>query len=138
VKINANIRNSAVTSTIEEEVEKSVWARWGADTIMDLSGKNIHETQEWIIRISVPMEPYPFIKLWRKVNGIAEDLTWEIFRDTLIEQAEQGVSYFTIHAGVLLRYIHLTAERVTGIVSRGHHGKVVLFHHHKKTSLYPF
>jgi phosphomethylpyrimidine synthase len=121
VKINANIGNSAVTSTIEEEVEKSVWAcRWGADTIMDLStGKNIHETREWIIRNSpVPIGTVPIYQALEKVNGIAEDLTWEIFRDTLIEQAEQGV-YFTIHAGVLLRYIHLTAERVTGIVSRG-------------------
>jgi phosphomethylpyrimidine synthase len=104
VKINANIRNSAVTSTIEEEVEKSVWARWGADTIMDLSGKNIHETQEWIIRISVPIGTVPIYQALEKVNGIAEDLTWEIFRDTLIEQAEQGVSYFTIHAGVVALY----------------------------------
>ncbi len=134
VKINANIGNSAVTSTIEEEVEKAVWAcRWGADTIMDLStGKNIHETREWIIRNSpVPIGTVPIYQALEKVNGIAEDLTWEVFRDTLIEQAEQGVSYFTIHAGVLLRYIHLTAARVTGIVSRGGSimAKWCLFHH---------
>ncbi|WP_164122707.1 MULTISPECIES: phosphomethylpyrimidine synthase ThiC [Sphingobacterium] len=134
VKINANIGNSAVTSSIEEEVEKAVWAcRWGADTIMDLStGKNIHETREWIIRNSpVPIGTVPIYQALEKVNGIAEDLTWEIFRDTLIEQAEQGVSYFTIHAGVLLRYIHLTAKRVTGIVSRGGSimAKWCLFHH---------
>lgn len=134
VKINANIGNSAVTSTIEEEVEKAVWAcRWGADTIMDLStGKNIHETREWIIRNSpVPIGTVPIYQALEKVKGIAEDLTWEIFRDTLIEQAEQGVSYFTIHAGVLLRYIHLTAQRVTGIVSRGGSimAKWCLFHH---------
>ncbi|WP_409456412.1 phosphomethylpyrimidine synthase ThiC, partial [Sphingobacterium sp.] len=122
VKINANIGNSAVSSSIEEEVEKAVWAcRWGADTIMDLStGKNIHETREWIIRNSpVPIGTVPIYQALEKVKGVAEDLTWEIFKDTLIEQAEQGVSYFTIHAGVLLRYIHLTASRVTGIVSRG-------------------
>src|SRR5688500_4852671 len=122
VKINANIGNSAVTSSIEEEVEKAVWAcRWGADTIMDLStGKNIHETREWILRNSpVPIGTVPIYQALEKVNGKAEDLTWEIFKDTLIEQAEQGVSYFTIHAGVLLRYIPLTAKRVTGIVSRG-------------------
>jgi phosphomethylpyrimidine synthase len=120
VKINANIGNSAVTSTIEEEVEKSVWAcRWGADT-MDLSTGKTFMKPEWIIRNSpVPIGTVPIYQALEKVNGIAEDLTWEIFRDTLIEQAEQGVSYFTIHAGVLLRYIHLTAERVTGIVSRG-------------------
>lgn len=140
VKINANIGNSAVTSTIEEEVEKAVWAcRWGADTIMDLStGKNIHETREWILRNSpVPIGTVPIYQALEKVNGIAEDLTWEIFRDTLIEQAEQGVSYFTIHAGVLLRYIHLTAKRVTGIVSRGGSimAKWCLFHH-KENFLY--
>ncbi|MBW3518595.1 phosphomethylpyrimidine synthase ThiC [Flavobacterium sp. NKUCC04_CG] len=134
VKINANIGNSAVSSTIEEEVEKAVWAcRWGADTIMDLStGKNIHETREWIIRNSpVPIGTVPIYQALEKVNGVAENLTWEIYRDTLIEQAEQGVSYFTIHAGVLLRYIHLTAERVTGIVSRGGSimAKWCLFHH---------
>ena len=122
VKINANIGNSAVTSSIEEEVEKLVWAiRWGADTIMDLStGPNIHETREWIIRNSpVPVGTVPIYQALEKVNGRAENLTWEIFRDTLIEQCEQGVDYFTIHAGVLLRFIHLTAERTTGIVSRG-------------------
>lgn len=140
VKINANIGNSAVTSTIEEEVEKAVWAcRWGADTIMDLStGKNIHETREWIIRNSpVPIGTVPIYQALEKVKGVAEDLTWEIFRDTLIEQAEQGVSYFTIHAGVLLRYIHLTANRVTGIVSRGGSilAKWCLFHH-KENFLY--
>lgn len=134
VKINANIGNSAVSSTIEEEVEKAVWAcRWGSDTIMDLStGKNIHETREWIIRNSpVPIGTVPIYQALEKVNGVAENLTWEIYRDTLIEQAEQGVSYFTIHAGVLLRYIHLTAERVTGIVSRGGSimAKWCLFHH---------
>lgn len=134
VKINANIGNSAVTSSIEEEVEKAVWAcRWGADTIMDLStGKNIHETREWIIRNSpVPIGTVPIYQALEKVKGVAENLTWEIFRDTLIEQAEQGVSYFTIHAGVLLRYIHLTASRVTGIVSRGGSimAKWCLFHH---------
>ncbi|MEO8517480.1 MAG: phosphomethylpyrimidine synthase ThiC, partial [Flavobacterium sp.] len=140
VKINANIGNSAVTSSIEEEVEKAVWAcRWGADTIMDLStGKNIHETREWIIRNSpVPIGTVPIYQALEKVKGIAEDLTWEVYRDTLIEQAEQGVSYFTIHAGVLLRYIHLTAERVTGIVSRGGSimAKWCLFHH-KENFLY--
>ncbi|PRD46307.1 phosphomethylpyrimidine synthase ThiC [Sphingobacterium haloxyli] len=140
VKINANIGNSAVSSSIEEEVEKAVWAcRWGADTIMDLStGKNIHETREWIIRNSpVPIGTVPIYQALEKVNGVAEDLTWEVFRDTLIEQAEQGVSYFTIHAGVLLRYIHLTADRVTGIVSRGGSimAKWCLFHH-KENFLY--
>lgn len=140
VKINANIGNSAVSSGIEEEVEKAVWAcRWGADTIMDLStGKNIHETREWIIRNSpVPIGTVPVYQALGKVKGVAEDLTWEIFRDTLIEQAEQGVSYFTIHAGVLLRYIHLTAKRVTGIVSRGGSimAKWCLFHH-KENFLY--
>lgn len=140
VKINANIGNSAVSSSIEEEVEKAVWAcRWGADTIMDLStGKNIHETREWIIRNApVPIGTVPIYQALEKVNGIAEDLTWEIFRDTLIEQAEQGVSYFTIHAGVLLRYIHLTAKRVTGIVSRG--GSIMAkwcLYHHKENFLY--
>ena len=140
VKINANIGNSAVSSSIDEEVEKAVWAcRWGADTIMDLStGKNIHETREWIIRNSpVPIGTVPIYQALEKVNGIAENLTWEIFRDTLIEQAEQGVSYFTIHAGVLLRYIHLTAERVTGIVSRG--GSIMAkwcLYHHQENFLY--
>ncbi|HEY7535970.1 MAG TPA: phosphomethylpyrimidine synthase ThiC [Thermodesulfobacteriota bacterium] len=122
VKINANIGNSAVTSSIEEEVEKAVWAcRWGADTVMDLStGKNIHETREWIIRNSpVPVGTVPIYQAIEKVGGKAEDLTWELYKDTLIEQAEQGVDYFTIHAGVLLRYIPLTAKRLTGIVSRG-------------------
>lgn len=140
VKINANIGNSAVSSSIEEEVEKAVWAcRWGADTIMDLStGKNIHETREWIIRNSpVPIGTVPVYQALEKVKGVAEDLTWDIFKDTLIEQAEQGVSYFTIHAGVLLRYIHLTAKRVTGIVSRGGSimAKWCLFHH-KENFLY--
>lgn len=140
VKINANIGNSVVSSSIEEEVEKAVWAcRWGADTIMDLStGKNIHETREWIIRNSpVPIGTVPIYQALEKVKGVAEDLTWEIFKDTLIEQAEQGVSYFTIHAGVLLRYIHLTAKRVTGIVSRGGSimAKWCLFHH-KENFLY--
>lgn len=140
VKINANIGNSAVTSSIEEEVEKAVWAcRWGADTIMDLStGKNIHETREWIIRNSpVPVGTVPIYQALEKVEGKAEDLTWEIFRDTLIEQAEQGVDYFTIHAGVLLGYIHLTAKRVTGIVSRG--GSIMAkwcLAHHKESFLY--
>ena len=140
VKINANIGNSATTSSIEEEVEKSVWAcRWGADTIMDLStGKNIHETREWIIRNSpVPIGTVPIYQALEKVNGIAEDLTWEIFRDTLIEQAEQGVDYFTIHAGVRLRYVPMTAKRVTGIVSRG--GSIMAkwcLAHHKENFLY--
>ncbi len=119
VKINANIGNSAVASSIEEEVEKMIWAtRWGADTVMDLStGDNIHETREWILRNSpVPIGTVPIYQALEKVNGKAEELTWEIFRDTLIEQAEQGVSYFTIHAGVLLRYVPLTAKRVTGII----------------------
>jgi len=122
VKINANIGNSAVSSSIEEEVEKMTWAtRWGADTVMDLStGKNIHETREWILRNSpVPIGTVPIYQALEKVGGKAEDLTWELFRDTLIEQAEQGVDYFTIHAGVLLRYVPLTANRITGIVSRG-------------------
>ncbi|MCV5432361.1 phosphomethylpyrimidine synthase ThiC, partial [Escherichia coli] len=122
VKVNANIGNSAVSSSIAEEVEKMTWAtRWGADTIMDLStGKNIHTTREWIIRNApVPVGTVPIYQALEKVNGIAEDLTWEVYRDTLIEQAEQGVDYFTIHAGVLLRYIPITAKRTTGIVSRG-------------------
>jgi len=140
VKINANIGNSAVTSSIEEEVEKAVWAcRWGADNIMDLStGNNIHETREWIIRNSpVPIGTVPIYQALEKVNGVAEDLTWEIYRDTLIEQAEQGVSYFTIHAGVLLRYVPLTAKRMTGIVSRG--GSIMAkwcLAHHKENFLY--
>src|SRR5436309_15213400 len=134
VKINANIGNSAVASSIEEEVEKMTWAtRWGADTVMDLStGKNIHTTREWIIRNSpVPIGTVPIYQALEKVNGKAEDLTWEIFRDTLIEQAEQGVDYFTIHAGVRLPYIPLTVGRVTGIVSRGGsiHAKWCLAHH---------
>ena len=140
VKINANIGNSAVTSSIEEEVEKAVWAcRWGADNIMDLStGENIHETREWIVRNSpVPIGTVPIYQALEKVNGVAEDLTWEIFKDTLIEQAEQGVDYFTIHAGVLLRYIPMTAKRVTGIVSRG--GSIMAkwcLAHHKESFLY--
>ena len=140
VKINANIGNSAVTSSIEEEVEKAVWAcRWGADTIMDLStGDNIHETREWIIRNSpVPIGTVPIYQALEKVNGKPEELTWEIYRDTLIEQAEQGVDYFTIHAGVLLRYIPLTANRLTGIVSRG--GSIMAkwcLSHHKESFLY--
>ncbi len=140
VKINANIGNSAVTSSIEEEVEKAVWAcRWGADTIMDLStGKNIHETREWIIRNSpVPIGTVPIYQALEKVGGKPEDLTWELFRDTIIEQAEQGVDYFTIHAGVLLRYIPLTAKRMTGIVSRG--GSIMAkwcLAHHKENFLY--
>ncbi|MDX2306054.1 MAG: phosphomethylpyrimidine synthase ThiC [Microscillaceae bacterium] len=140
VKINANIGNSAVSSSIEEEVEKAVWAcRWGADTIMDLStGKNIHETREWIIRNSpVPIGTVPIYQALEKVGGKAEELTWEIFRDTLIEQAEQGVDYFTIHAGVLLRYIPWTAKRVTGIVSRG--GSIMAkwcLAHHQENFLY--
>jgi phosphomethylpyrimidine synthase len=134
VKINANIGNSAVTSSIEEEVEKMIWAiRWGADTVMDLStGRHIHETREWIIRNSpVPIGTVPIYQALEKVGGKAEELTWEIYRDTLIEQAEQGVDYFTVHAGVLLRYVPLTARRVTGIVSRGGsiHAKWCLAHH---------
>src|SRR5690606_5209739 len=122
VKVNANIGNSAVASSIEEELEKLLWAiRWGADTVMDLStGKNIHTTREWIISNSpVPVGTVPIYQALEKVGGRPEELTWEIYRDTLIEQAEQGVDYFTIHAGVLLRYIPLTAKRTTGIVSRG-------------------
>ena len=140
VKINANIGNSAVTSSIEEEVEKAVWAcRWGTDTIMDLStGDNIHETREWIIRnCPVPVGTVPIYQALEKVKGKPEELTWEIYRDTLIEQAEQGVDYFTIHAGVLLRYIPLTADRVTGIVSRG--GSIMAkwcLSHHKESFLY--
>ena len=140
VKINANIGNSAVTSSIEEEVEKLVWSiRWGADTVMDLStGKNIHTTRDWIIRNSpVPIGTVPIYQALEKVGGIAEDLTWEIFRDTLIEQAEQGVDYFTIHAGVRLPFIHLTVPRRTGIVSRG--GSIMAkwcIAHHKESFLY--
>lgn len=139
-KINANIGNSAVSSGIAEEVEKLVWAiRWGADTVMDLStGKHIHETREWILRNSpVPIGTVPIYQALEKVDGRAEELTWEIFRDTLIEQAEQGVDYFTIHAGVLLRYVPLTAKRVTGIVSRG--GSILAkwcLAHHKENFLY--
>ncbi|HLU60760.1 MAG TPA: phosphomethylpyrimidine synthase ThiC [Gammaproteobacteria bacterium] len=139
-KINANIGNSAVTSSIEEEVEKMVWAtRWGADTVMDLStGKHIHETREWILRNSpVPIGTVPIYQALEKVDGKAEELTWEIFRDTLIEQAEQGVSYFTIHAGVRLPFVPMTAKRVTGIVSRG--GSIMAkwcLAHHKESFLY--
>jgi phosphomethylpyrimidine synthase len=140
VKINTNIGNSAVTSSIEEEVEKLVWScRWGGDTLMDLStGKNIHETREWILRNSpVPIGTVPIYQALEKVNGVAEELSWEIFRDTLIEQAEQGVDYFTIHAGVRLAYVPLTAERVTGIVSRG--GSIMAkwcLAHHEESFLY--
>jgi len=140
VKINANIGNSALSSSIAEEVEKMTWGiRWGADTVMDLStGKNIHETREWIIRNSpVPIGTVPIYQALEKVGGKAEELTWEIYRDTLIEQAEQGVDYFTVHAGVLLRYIPLTAKRVTGIVSRG--GSIMAkwcLSHHKESFLY--
>ncbi|MBN7124719.1 phosphomethylpyrimidine synthase ThiC [Erwinia billingiae] len=140
VKINANIGNSAVSSSIEEEVEKLVWsARWGADTVMDLStGRNIHETREWILRNSpVPIGTVPIYQALEKVNGVAEDLNWEVFRDTLLEQAEQGVDYFTIHAGVLLRYVPMTAKRLTGIVSRG--GSIMAkwcLSHHKESFLY--
>ena len=140
VKVNANIGNSAVTSSIEEEVEKLVWAiRWGADTVMDLStGRNIHTTRDWIVRNSpVPIGTVPIYQALEKVGGVAEDLTWEIFRDTLIEQAEQGVDYFTVHAGVRLAFIHLTAKRVTGIVSRG--GSIMAkwcIAHHKESFLY--
>lgn len=140
VKVNGNIGNSALGSSIEEEVEKLTWGiRWGADTVMDLStGKHIHETREWILRNSpVPIGTVPIYQALEKVNGIAEDLTWEIFRDTLIEQAEQGVDYFTIHAGVLLRYVPLTAKRVTGIVSRG--GSIMAkwcLAHHQENFLY--
>ena len=140
VKINANIGNSAVTSSIGEEVEKMTWAiRWGGDNVMDLStGKHIHETREWVIRNSpVPIGTVPIYQALEKVNGKAEDLTWEIYRDTLIEQAEQGVDYFTIHAGVLLRYVPMTAKRMTGIVSRG--GSIMAkwcLAHHKESFLY--
>ncbi|NMM07933.1 phosphomethylpyrimidine synthase ThiC [Polaromonas sp.] len=140
IKVNANIGNSAVTSSIEEEVDKLVWSiRWGADTVMDLStGENIHETREWILRNSpVPIGTVPIYQALEKVNGKAEDLTWEIFRDTLIEQAEQGVDYFTIHAGVRLAYVPLTANRLTGIVSRG--GSIMAkwcLSHHKESFLY--
>ncbi|HFK2926022.1 TPA: phosphomethylpyrimidine synthase ThiC [Aeromonas hydrophila] len=140
VKINANIGNSAVTSSIEEEVEKLVWStRWGADTVMDLStGRYIHETREWILRNSpVPIGTVPIYQALEKTNGIAEELTWELFRDTLLEQAEQGVDYFTIHAGVLLRFVPMTAKRLTGIVSRG--GSIMAkwcLSHHKENFLY--
>ena len=140
VKVNANIGNSAVTSSIEEEVEKLVWStRWGADTVMDLStGRYIHETREWILRNSpVPIGTVPIYQALEKVNGIAEDLTWEVFRDTLLEQSEQGVDYFTIHAGVLLRYVPMTAKRLTGIVSRG--GSIMAkwcLSHHQENFLY--
>lgn len=140
VKINANIGNSAVTSSIEEEVEKLVWStRWGADTVMDLStGRYIHETREWILRNSpVPIGTVPIYQALEKTNGIAEDLTWELLRDTLLEQAEQGVDYFTIHAGVLLRFVPMTAKRLTGIVSRG--GSIMAkwcLSHHKENFLY--
>jgi len=140
VKINANIGNSAVTSSMEEEVEKMVWAiRWGADNVMDLStGRNIHNIREWIIRNSpAPIGTVPIYQALEKVNGVAEDLTWEVYRDTLIEQAQQGVDYFTIHAGVRLSYVHLTAKRVTGIVSRG--GSIMAkwcLAHHKENFLY--
>jgi len=140
VKVNANIGNSALTSSIEEEVAKMTWAtRWGADTVMDLStGKNIHETREWIVRNSpVPIGTVPIYQALEKVDGVPEELTWDIFRDTLIEQAEQGVDYFTIHAGVLLRYVPMTANRLTGIVSRG--GSIMAkwcLAHHKESFLY--
>ncbi|UWQ04945.1 phosphomethylpyrimidine synthase ThiC [Aliiroseovarius crassostreae] len=140
VKINANMGTSAVTSSMEEEVDKMVWAiRWGADTVMDLStGRNIHNTREWIVRNSpVPIGTVPMYQALEKVNGIAEDLTWEVFRDTLIEQAEQGVDYFTIHAGVRLHMVPMTANRVTGIVSRG--GSIMAkwcLHHHRESFLY--
>jgi len=140
VKVNANIGNSALSSSIEEEVEKMTWAtRWGADNVMDLStGQNIHETREWIVRNSpVPIGTVPIYQALEKVNGVPEDLTWGIYRDTLIEQAEQGVDYFTIHAGVLLRYVPMTANRLTGIVSRG--GAIMAkwcLAHHKESFLY--
>src|SRR6185503_2215941 len=140
VKINCNIGNSAVTSSIGEEVDKMTWAiRWGADTVMDLStGKHIHETREWIIRNSpVPIGTVPIYQALEKTGGKAEDLTWEMFRDTLIEQAEQGVDYFTVHAGVRLPFIPLTAKRMTGIVSRG--GSIMAkwcFAHHEESFLY--
>ena len=140
VKINANIGNSAVASSIEEEVEKMAWSiRWGADTVMDLStGANIHETREWILRNSpVPIGTVPIYQALEKVDGKAEELTWEIFRDTLIEQAEQGVDYFTIHAGVRLAFVPMTAKRTTGIVSRG--GSILAkwcLSHHRENFLY--
>ena len=140
VKINANIGNSALASSVEEEVEKMVWAiRWGADTVMDLStGRNIHNTREWIIRNApVPIGTVPIYQALEKVNGVAENLNWEVYRDTLIEQCEQGVDYFTVHAGVRLAYIHLTVDRVTGIVSRG--GSIMakwMLAHHKESFLY--
>ena len=140
IKVNANIGNSALSSSIHDEVEKLTWStRWGGDTVMDLStGKNIHETREWIVRNSpVPIGTVPIYQALEKVNGVAEDLNWEVFEETLIEQAEQGVDYFTIHAGVLLRYVPLTAERVTGIVSRG--GSIMAkwcLAHHKENFLY--
>lgn len=140
VKVNANIGNSSVSSSIEEEVEKLVWAtRWGGDTVMDLStGRNIHETREWVLRNSpVPIGTVPMYQALEKVNGIAENLTWEVMRDTLLEQAEQGVDYFTIHAGLLLRYVPMTAKRVTGIVSRG--GSIIAkwcLAHHQENFLY--
>ena len=140
VKVNANIGNSATTSSIAEEVEKMVWStRWGADTVMDLStGKNIHTTRDWIVRNSpVPIGTVPIYQALEKVGGVAEDLTWEIFRDTLIEQAEQGVDYFTIHAGLLLHHVPMTVKRVTGIVSRG--GSIMakwMIHHHQENFLY--
>src|SRR2546428_265713 len=140
VKINANIGNSAIASSIEEEVEKMTWAtRWGADTVMDLStGKNIHETREWILRNSpVPIGTGPIYQALEKVAGKAEELTWELYRDTLVEQAAQGVAYFTIHAGARLPYIPLTAKRVTGIVSRG--GSIMAkwcLAHHQESFLY--
>ncbi|MGC9421345.1 phosphomethylpyrimidine synthase ThiC [Vibrio sp.] len=140
VKVNANIGNSSVSSSIEEEVEKLVWStRWGGDTVMDLStGRNIHETREWILRNSpVPIGTVPMYQALEKVNGVAENLTWQVMRDTLLEQAEQGVDYFTIHAGVLLRYVPMTAKRVTGIVSRG--GSIIAkwcLAHHQENFLY--
>src|SRR5213594_4735741 len=140
VKINANIGNSAVSSSIDEEVEKLRWATlWGADTVMDLStGKSIHETREWIIRNSaVPIGTVPIYQALEKVGGRPEELSWEVYRDTLIEQCEQGVDYFTVHAGVLLRYVPLTANRVTGIVSRG--GSIIAkwcLAHHQESFLF--
>ena len=140
VKINANMGTSAVSSSMEEEVEKMIWSiRWGADTVMDLStGKHIHNTREWIIRNSpVPIGTVPIYQALEKVNGIAEDLNWEVYRDTLIEQAEQGVDYFTIHSGIRLHMIPMTINRVTGIVSRG--GSIIAkwcLHHHKESFLY--
>ena len=143
VKINANIGNSSVLSSVYDEVEKLVWAiKWGSDTVMDLStGDNIHEIREWIIRNSpVPIGTVPIYQALEKVNGVAEDLSWEVFRETLIEQAEQGVDYFTIHAGVRLHYIPLTIERLTGIVSRG--GSIIakwcLAHHQREFFIYKF